>query len=346
MSALVAGIIGLGVGEQHLQALEEHPDSRVAAIADLNAGKMTSVSARYPQVRCYPHAEALIDDPDVNLVVVASYDDAHHDQILRAIRAGKHVFAEKPLCISEEQLTSIRTALASNPGVRLSSNTILRMSPRFQQLRADIVSGDMGALYYAEADYDYGRLHKLTDGWRGRIPNYSVMQGGGVHMVDLLLWLTGRQVVEVYAIGNGICSKAMDFNGLDLVVATLCFDDGMIAKVSANFGCVKPHYHRIMVYGTQATFENGTDVAYLYRSRDPDDGPEAIDTPYPGVHKGALIPSFVDAILGKRRAVVEEADVFAAMEVCFAIDRSLQQHQPVGIASSVKNSEKMFNEQR
>ena len=346
MSQLGAGIIGLGVGEQHLQALDAHPDCHVAAIADLDPGKLDAVGERYPQARCYARAEALVDDPNVNLVVVASYDDAHHDQITRAIRAGKHVFAEKPLCTGENELAEIRAALAANPGVRLTSNTILRMSPRFQTLRADIASGEMGELYYAEADYDYGRLHKLTEGWRGRIPDYSVMLGGGVHMVDLLLWLTGRRAVEVFAVGNQLCSRDTDFKNPDMVVATLRFDNDMIAKVSANFGCTRPHFHRVMIYGTRATFENGADFAHLYRSRDPNVPPEKVDTPYPGVHKGALIPGFIDAILGRGPAVVVEEDVFSAMDTCFAIDRSLRQRQPVSIPPSFKSSERLVNEQR
>ena len=344
MSKLSAGIIGLGVGEQHLQALMKHPDCRVTAIADLDPEKMATVATHYPQLRCHAHADALIDDPEVNLVVVASYDDAHYSQILRAIRSGKHVFAEKPLCTGDEQLAVIRAALTANPGVRLSCNTILRMSPRFRELRDAIAAGEMGTIYYAEADYDYGRLHKLTEGWRGRIRDYSVMLGGGVHMVDLLLWLTGRQVVEVFAVGNGLCSRGSGLENPDMVMATLRFDDGMIAKVSANFGCVKPHFHRVMVYGTQATFENGVECAHLYRSRDAETPPEELCTPYPGVHKGALIPGFIDTILGRGRAEVEEDDVFATMDVCFAIDRSLRERRPVAISSTAIKSERLVNE--
>lgn len=340
MSQLGAGIIGLGVGEQHLQALAEHPDCHVAAIADLDADRLNSVGTRFPSARRYARAEELIDDADVNLVVVASYDDAHYAQIMQAIRSGKHVFAEKPLCCSEAELSDIREALAANPGVRLTSNTILRMSPRFQKLREDVVSGEMGDLYYAEADYDYGRLQKLTDGWRGRIPDYSVMLGGGIHMVDLLLWLTGRRVVEVYAVGNRLCSRGSGFKNQDMVVATLQFEDDMVAKVSANFGCIKPHFHRVTVYGTRATFENGADFALMYRSRDPNVAPEKVRTAYPGVHKGALIPGLVDAITGRGRAVVEEKDVFATMEACFAIDLSLHRRQPVSIPLSPQSTER------
>jgi predicted dehydrogenase len=119
------------------------------------------------------------NDTALQIVVVASYDDH--------LAAQRHVFSEKPMCITEADAAAIRKALADAPGLRLSSNTILRVWPRFLNLRHKILSGSMGKLFYAEGDYNYGRLHKLSQGWRGRIPHYSVMLGGGVHMVDLLV---------------------------------------------------------------------------------------------------------------------------------------------------------------
>jgi predicted dehydrogenase len=183
-----------------------------------------------------------------------------------------------------------------------------------------------------DADYNYGRLWKLTEGWRGGIADYSVMLGGGVHMVDLVMWLTGRKVSEVHAFGSDISSKGTRFKGNDVVIAAVKFDDGSVGKLSANFGCVEPHFHRLTVYGTQATFENGRDVAKLYRSRDPNDTPEELSTPYPAVAKGALIPSFVEAILRNGRPDVDENEVFATMAVCHAIDRSLAQGVPSRVA--------------
>lgn len=325
--ALGVGVIGLGVGEQHALAFANHRDCRLVALCDLDQAKLGSVGARFPQARRYADPQALLDDPEVQVVAVASYDDHHASQIVHALESGRHVFAEKPLCMSEAEAQQIRAILRRAPNLCLSSNTVLRMTPRFRELRADIARGAMGRVYYAEADYNYGRLHKLTEGWRGRIPGYSVMLGGGIHMVDLLLWLTGGRVVEVAALGNGIAS-AGKFAGNDLTVALLRFADGAVAKVAANFGCVHPHFHRLLVYGTEATFENGVPAAWRHTSRDTSVAPARIDTPYPGVSKGDLVPGFVDAILGRGQAEVTADDVFAALSVCFAIDRSVASGRP------------------
>jgi predicted dehydrogenase len=331
--SLGVGVIGLGVGERLAASFAEHPDCRLVALCDLDEVRATAVSARYPPARRHPSPEALIDDPGVQIVVVASYDHDHAGQILRALKAGRHVFSEKPMCTSERDAVSIWEALKAAPNVRLSSNTILRMSPRFRALRTEIASGRMGRLFYAEADYNYGRMQKLTDGWRGQVPGYSVMLGGGIHMVDLLLWLIGSHVLEATAYGNAIAGKSAGsrFEGNDLAVALLRFADGTIAKVVANFGCVFPHFHRLIVYGTEASYENALPDALRYVSRDPARPPERVSDEYLGMGKGDLIPSFVDAVLGRGRAVVAEKDIFAALAVCFAIDRSIASGRPEAV---------------
>jgi predicted dehydrogenase len=330
---LGVGVIGLGVGEQHAAAFDRHPDCRLVALCDQDEARLHSVAAGYPGVRCHARAEDLISDQDVAIVAVASYDQDHAGHILGALEVGRHVFSEKPMCVSESEADAIREALARRPGLRLSSNTILRMSPRFRALRQEIADGRMGRVYYAEADYNYGRLHKLTEGWRGRNPHYSVMLGGGIHMIDLLLWLVGSEVVEVSGYGNSLAGRAAGsaFQGNDLAVGLLRFADGTVGKVAANFGCVYPHFHRLSVYGTEATFENALPHALRYTSRDPGRAPEQVADGYPGMGKGDLIPSFVDALLGREQSIVDEKDVFSALSVCFAIDRAIASGRPEAV---------------
>lgn len=322
---LGVGVIGLGIGQALASALDSHPDCRLAALCDIDEARLAAVASRYRGAHRHGSAEALIDDPAVQIVVVASYDYNHAAQVLRALGAGRHVFCEKPMCVSEEEASAIRTALEHAPCLRLSTNTILRKSPRFEALHRQIARGEMGRLFLVEADYNYGRLHKLTEGWRGDRSDYSVMLGGGIHMADLLLWLVGSPVIEVSAYGNAIAGKdaGSRFGGNDLAVALLRFADGTIGKVAANFGCVYPHFHRLIVYGTKATFENALPHALLYRSRDPAQAPDCIEDAYPGAGKGDLIPSFIDAVLGRGRAVVDEEDVFATLSLCFTIERAI-----------------------
>lgn len=329
MTRLGVGVIGLGVGERHAHAFAKLRASELVALCDRDASKLEAVGQKFPGVQRYASADDLIDDPAVSVVSVASYDQDHHSQIVRALNLGKHVFAEKPVCLSTQELESIHEAWREWRGrVRLSTNTVLRRSPRFVWLRDAIRRGDMGRVYCIEADYLYGRLHKLTDGWRGRIPGYSVMLGGGVHMVDLVLWLTGEQPVEVTAFGSGLASRDTSFRGNDLALALLRFESGLLVKIGANFASVHPHYHRLFVYGTQATFANPLEdiagPAMLWTSRDPGTPPNPVDQAYPGVEKDDLLPAFLDAIQGRGEPDVTEREVFATLATCLAIEASIQ----------------------
>jgi predicted dehydrogenase len=330
MQQLKAGVIGLGVGEQHIDGFRR-AGVEVIALCDLDAGKRAMARDKYPECAVLDSADALIDDPALDIISIASFDDHHAAQVVRALHAGKHVFCEKPLCVTAADLAAIRDALASNPELRLGTNTVLRMSPRFRELKRRIDVHDLGRVYYLEADYNYGRLYKLQEGWRGRIPDYSVMLGGGIHMVDLMLWLTGSRIVEVTALGNKICSEGYGFTTPDMVAALLRFDNGVVGKVSANFGCVFPHFHKVVVYGTAATFENDFGAARLYRSGDPAAQPERLESGYPGVRKGDLIPGFVDSVLGTGRAAIEEDEILHVVAVCLAIDRSCKEGRPMHV---------------
>jgi len=321
------------VGEQHARAFLTQPECSLIALCDIDPLKLAAVGGRLPPTRRYSRAEDLIDDPDVNIVSIASYDDAHSSQIIRALRSGKHVFAEKPLCTTRGELREIRAALGQAVGMRLSTNTILRRSLRFRWLKKTIANGELGTLFSIEADYVYGRLKKLTEGWRGQIPGYSVVLGGGIHVVDLVLWVSGQRPVEAVAYGSGIASRGSRFKGNDLVLALLRFESGLVAKIGANFASVHPHFHRFLAYGTQGTFENSPDTGAgsgrLWFSRDPETPPTRIDEPYPGVGKGELIPGFVDAVRGRGEPDVSEDDVFAALSVCLSIDESVATGKPV-----------------
>jgi predicted dehydrogenase len=334
VSALGVGVIGLGVGEQHARAFAAHPDCRLQAICDFDAAKLETVGARLPPARRYSRAEELIDDPDVQIVSIASNDDHHAAQILRALRLGKHVFCEKPLCLAESELREIVGAWRAAGGARLSTNTVLRRSPRFRWARAAIGEGRLGRVFCIEADYVYGRLQKLTSSWRGQIPGYSVMLGGGIHMIDLVLWLSGERPVEVFAHSSRLGSTGTGFDGVDLVLAQLRFESGMLARIGANFASVYAHHHRLVVHGSAGTFESlpaqVAPAAQLWTERDGGAPPTQIDET-PKVAKGELIPAYVAAVLGRGEPDVSEREAFAAVSLCLAVEKSLAAGKPVAV---------------
>jgi predicted dehydrogenase len=326
-----AGIIGLGVGEQHISGYEAHPSCEVVAACDLSKEKLESVRIKYPKINYTLSPNEILDDPSIGVVSIASYDNHHCEQILRALKNDKHVFVEKPLVLFEKEAQAVKKLLLEKPHLKLSSNLILRKYPRFETLKQLIAKGDLGKIYYLEASYEYGRLQKLTEGWRAEIPYYSVVSGGGVHMIDLLLWLTGKKVTEVSAFGNRISTENSKFKHNDLVAALLKFEDGSVAQLSANFGSVAPHFHAVSIFGTEGTFKNAFEAGYLYKTRDPDITPSTIKTPYPGAKKGDFLRGFIDSILGLDADLVRIDEIFCAMSICFAIEKAVQENSVVKV---------------
>lgn len=322
MKRLRIGIIGLGVGEKHIQGYLKHPLCDVVALCDLSKEKLSLAKRKYSEVRITSDTDQILESDDIDVVSIASYDSDHFKQVKIGLQNDKHLFVEKPLCLYQEEAQEIRELLNQKPDLKLSSNLILRLSPRFKLLKEMIEQGDFGRLYYMEGDYQYGRLHKITEGWRGQIDFYSVVYGGAVHIVDLLIWLTGDTVEEVTAYGNQIASAGTPFRFNDFVACLLKFRNGAIAKVSANFGCVKPHFHALEIFGTKATYINSRDKGSIFTSRDPETTPRLLSADYPGVQKGELIYSFVQSILGEGTAAVTNEDVFKTMSICFAIEEA------------------------
>lgn len=318
------GVVGLGVGEQHAITLLGHPFVDKVFIWDQNPKKLAEVKSRNPNAIIVRNECDIVGHSNCSLVCLASYDSDHYDQCKTCIGSGQHIFVEKPVCLYLEEAKSMLNCLRADLNVRFSSNLILRTSSRFVDLKNKIDNDDFGEIYSVDADYYYGRIHKLIDGWRGKIDFYSVFLGGGIHMVDLVRWLTGKEAESVFATSNKIATDGSRFRYEDYISANISFEGGMNARVSANFGCVHPHYHSVKVFGTKATFINGKESAKIYDSRSPQEAPHIIHTDYPGCGKGDLLNSFIDEIKSNSTPAYTIEDIFETMAVCFAVEKSVK----------------------
>ena len=108
---LKAAVIGLGVGEQHIYGYNSHSQCKTVALCDSNPAKLAEVAQRHNINYLSTNADHILSDPSIDIVSIASYDDVHADQVLLAIENGKHIFVEKPLCLSEYELQRIYSSL-------------------------------------------------------------------------------------------------------------------------------------------------------------------------------------------------------------------------------------------
>jgi predicted dehydrogenase len=327
---LRVGVIGLGVGEQHVRAFGADPSCAVVALCDLDEERLSAARVRWPDARTTTDAAEVLEDPEIDAVSIASYDDAHYAQVVAALRAGKHVFVEKPLCRSRVELAEIARLWREREATVLASNLVLRAAPVYAWLRAQREELALGRVYAFDGDYLYGRLHKITDGWRGDVEDYSVLLGGGVHLVDLMLWITGERPSAVSAAGNRISTEGTAFRYLDFAAATFEFPSGLIGRITANFGSVQPHRHVVRVFGTAATAIVDDAGPRLYRSRDPAKPPQKLDLDNLPASKGALIPSFVERI-ARDGSAAETQHEFDVISACLAADGALGKGEKVDI---------------
>ncbi len=329
MTQLQVGVIGLGVGEQHIQAYLRNPHCNVVAICDFSEEKLALAEKRYPGTYLTKDDQDLFLDPDLDIISIASYDDAHADQVISALQAHKHVFVEKPLCQSIDQARRIQQVWASQKkSLKLGSNLVLREAPLYKWLRDRIREGLFGTIYAFDGEYLYGRLQKITEGWRNNVRDYSVMEGGGIHMIDLMLWLTGQRPKTLFTGGNRLCSEGTKFQYNDFATSIMQFDSGMIGRITANFGCVHRHQHVVRIYGTKATFNYDDSGARLHKSRDPGIKAQLVDlAPLPET-KGDLIPEFISSIVNERDISDQVQMIFDGICICAASDRAIKTQKP------------------
>jgi predicted dehydrogenase len=320
---LGVAVVGLGIGEQHARAFAAQRGCQVRWLCDLDRARAEKLVGAFPGAAVAGSFEELLGRPEVDVVSIASFDDAHAAQVSAALAAGKHVFVEKPLCRTPEELRRIKEGWLASGGRMLGCNLVLRTAPLYLWLRDAMARGELGEIFSFDGDYLYGRLHKITEGWRSTVEDYSVMLGGGIHLIDLLLWLTGRRPVAVSASGSRIGSVGTAFRYNDFCAATLRFEGGLVARITANFGCVHRHQHALRVFGTSGTFLYDDSGARLHRSRDPGDEPQRLEhSPLPRT-KGDLVPGFVEAIESGRDLRADVQQVCDGVSVAMACDRAM-----------------------
>lgn len=329
MKNLKAAVIGLGVGEQHIRSYQSIEGIEITAICDVDSERLKEVGDQY-NIGCREtDYRRLTEDPDIDVISICSFDNFHAEQAISAFLHEKHVMIEKPVALFRPDVEAILRAQQDSKRL-ISSNLILRQSPRFIEVKRRIGAGELGDIFYMEGDYIHQIIHKLTVGWRGKMDFYSVVYGGGIHLIDLMRWLAGDEVESVTGMGNDRLVRGSSYQYYDSAVSLLRFQNGAIAKNFTTLGPQHPFFHSLKVFGTEATFVNQLGDGDWYCDDVPENR-EAMTQPYPGMEKGDLLPDFINAIRSGRQPNVSATDVFRVMDICLAVHESIETGQPVKI---------------
>lgn len=187
-------IVGCGlIGRKRANALTKLPHVGLRTVCDLDAARAADLARLAPGCTASNDHRAVVADPAVDAVIVATLNASLAPITLAAVRAGKHVLVEKPGGISAAQLREIREAAqATGARVRLGYNH--RFHPALQKARELVDSGALGSLMFLRGRYGHGGRKGYDREWRAD----PAQSGGGelidqgVHLIDLAGWFLGE----------------------------------------------------------------------------------------------------------------------------------------------------------
>jgi predicted dehydrogenase len=197
------GVIGVGfIGPAHMEGIRRQ-GFEVAAIADANQEQADEAAARLLVPKGYGDWKDLVNDPEIDVVHIASPNFLHFEQAKAALEAGKHVVCEKPLAMNTEESTEL-VKLAKEKGLVNAVNFNIRFYPLAQEARSIVESGKLGEkIYIMQGSYLQDWLLLDTD-WNWRLEpelggDLRAVADIGSHWMDLVTFITGTTIKEVFA---------------------------------------------------------------------------------------------------------------------------------------------------
>ena len=196
------GVAGTGfIGPAHVEGLRRN-GIQVLGLAEQSREKAEQKAAEMGIPRIFDSLEAMLADPEIDIVHLATPNLLHYPHAKAALLAGKHVVCEKPLAMSAAQSAEL-VKLAAERKLVNAVNFNIRMYPMVQQARSLVQSGEIGDLFILQGSYLQDWLLFPTD-WNWRLEpdlggTLRAVGDIGSHWLDLMTFITGLQVEEVYA---------------------------------------------------------------------------------------------------------------------------------------------------
>jgi UDP-N-acetylglucosamine 3-dehydrogenase len=316
-------VIGLGwFGEKHCEALGGLPNVELFALCTRRAGRLQELAQSFGVRHTYTDYRALLDNSEVDAVSIVTMWDQHTDPTLAALRAGKHVFVEKPMASTRAECDTIVEAAKTALGFFMVGH-ICRFNPRYAAAKATIAEGRIGRIVslYARRNIPAWVTSEILN-------KIGPIVGDGVHDTDLMLWYTGAKVVSAYA--QTVAVRGLKYP--DLGWTMYRFDSGAVG-VLENVWCLPDKTafqidERMEIIGTEGSIHvQETHPNFSVCDRD---GWHSPDTTYwpqlHGVRGGALrdeLAYFVSCIQTRQRPeFITPEESRAAVVACLAAEES------------------------
>jgi len=196
------GIVGTGfIGPAHLEALRRN-NVNVVGLAEATADLAAKKAAELGIGKAYESYEAMLADPDIDVIHLATPNYLHYPHAKAALEAGKHVVCEKPLAMNSTESADL-LRIANDTGKVNVINFNIRFYPMAQQARSMVQNGEIGDLFILQGSYLQDWLLLQTD-WNWRLEpdlggTLRAVGDIGSHWLDLMSFITGLKVKEVFA---------------------------------------------------------------------------------------------------------------------------------------------------
>lgn len=196
------GVAGLGnvVTGRFAPALARSDRSVLAACATRSPENARAFAEKYSVSRVYASFDQLANDPDIDVVYLATPNSLHYEQARVALEAGKHVLCEKPLALSLEHGNELNE-LAKRRKKLLRVAFQFRFEKLFERVRDHIRAGEIGDLRSVRLFGSAASVSRAT-GWRKNPTEGGILTDLAVHLLDLVPWLTGLEFTDVSARAN------------------------------------------------------------------------------------------------------------------------------------------------
>jgi len=198
MTKIKVGVIGAGGIAQlaHIPCFQKAGNVEVTIIADINKEKLRYVADKFRIPKAVTNWQDVLNEP-VNAVSICSPNAFHAAQSIAALKAGKHVLCEKPVCLKDTEAQAIFQA-ASSSGCKFMAAFPRRFSGEAKVLRSLIRAGDFGEMYYAKTGYLRRQGIPGLGTWftDKKLAGGGPMMDIGVHVLDFVIHLLGAPQPE------------------------------------------------------------------------------------------------------------------------------------------------------
>jgi predicted dehydrogenase len=238
------GFLGFGrIARKFLESLEAVDGEKPFAFA--SRSNADALAKEFPNVKVYDDYQKLLADPEVDIIYISTTHNFHCQNVIDALRAGKHVLCEKPMGISSAEIQKMM-AVAEETGQFLMEAMWMRFLPAYREAIALVKNGGIGEVKYMTASFGFRSVDKLTQ--KGRLLNPDLAGGAlfdvGVYPLTIMSDLFGWEPESFHAEAQ-LSSTGVD----ETIQMQFTFESGQLAQLLGSIGIQTNK--EACIYGTE-----------------------------------------------------------------------------------------------